>query len=89
MPSMENSRPRARVTAMSSPVVIGHLTGRAYQTNSCSLSWETVSSPAPLVSQPSAAFASSAASGSSLASAFRAWASVIMRPVCRRNTPGG
>ncbi len=84
-----NRRPRARATPTRPGVDIGHLTGSAYQRNSCSRSSEIVSRPSSPVSQAKAAFASPAASGSSRVSVSSAWLSVIMRTVCRRPAARG
>src|SRR5260370_22884853 len=79
-----NRRPSALATPTRPGVDIGHLTGSAYQRNSCRRSSEIVSRPSSPVSQARAAFASPAASGSSRVRVSSAWLSVIMRPVCRR-----
>src|SRR3984957_9735942 len=79
-----NRRPRAFATPTRPGVDIGHLTGSAYQRNSCRRSRDMLSSPSSPVSQARAAFASPAASGSSRVRVSSAWLSVIMRIVCRR-----
>src|ERR1700733_6531015 len=85
-PASMNRRPSAFATPTRPGVDIGHLTGSAYQRNSCSRSSEIVSRPSSPVSQARAALASPAASGSSRVRVSSAWRSVIMRTVCRRPT---
>src|SRR5215469_1556610 len=77
-PASMNRRPSALATPTRPGVDIGHLTGSAYQRNSCRRSSEMASRPSSPVSQARAAFASPAASGSSRVRVSSAWLSVIM-----------
>ena len=82
-PTFSNSTPNERATARCSSRGIAHFSGSWYQRNSCKPRRLTTCSPVPQVSDPNAASAFPAVSGSVTAMPVRA-ASTVASPVSNR-----